>query len=74
MTVTGDTGPAVQNTSIILTNLEDMHIDFVKRILSVRQITSQGPQYKEYDLIGTTTLTFTISGSGTTYVITLSVT
>ena len=67
VTITADTGPAVQNTSIVLSDVKAVHFDLVARALQVNQ--SAGV-IKEYDLVGVTTVTFSISGAD--YTITIS--
>lgn len=67
LTVTAKTGPAVQNTALVLSDVTNINFDLVGRVVQVFQ-NSTG-KIKEYDLVGVTTVTFTISGSSYTMVI-----
>lgn len=66
VTVTAKTGPAVQATATVLTNVNNMNFDLKGMVV---QVFREGKQYKEFDLYGVTTVTFTISGSTYTMVI-----
>lgn len=65
VTVTAKTGPAVQATALIITEVTNMNFDLVKRVLQV----FQGSTVKEFDLSTVTTTTFTISGVNYTMVV-----
>ena len=68
VTVTAKTGPAKQNTAIVLGNVTNINFDLARRVVQVFQSTTSG-NVKEYDLAGVTTVTFTISGVNYTMVI-----
>lgn len=68
-TITAKTGPAVQNTAIVVNNVLGYEVDLVGRWLQVR--TSDQPnRILEYDLVGVTTFTTSISGAN--YTLTIS--
>lgn len=64
-TVTAKTGPAIQDTAIVLTNVTQIIYNFAAMVV---QITSNG-LIKDYDLTGVTTITTSISGSSFTVTI-----
>lgn len=66
VTITAKTGPAQQVTSFVLTNVTNINFDLANRELDV--ITSDGIIH-EYDLVGVTAVTYTISGSTYTIVV-----
>ena len=65
LTVTAKSGPAVQSTAIVLTNVTDIKYDFVRQVVYV---TTNG-LIKEFDLGGVTTLTLTLSAGNYTLVL-----
>lgn len=65
-TVTAKTGPAIQDTAIVLTNVSSFNADIASQVLTV---VSNG-LIKTYDLNGVTT--FTVSISSGVYTITIS--
>lgn len=67
VTITAKTGPAIQVTSQVITNVTDINFDLVHRELDI--ITSDGIIH-EFDLVGVTGVTFTISGANYTIAIT----
>lgn len=68
VTVTAKTGPASQLTAQVFLNVQQLNLDFTRR---VGQIVSPdfGGVIKEVDLTGVTTLTDTISSNNHTIVI-----
>lgn len=66
LTITAKTGPAVQNTAIVYTNVTSIRYDLAMMLLI---IVTNG-QIKEFDLTGVTTVTTTVSGVN--YTITIS--
>jgi len=67
LTVTAKTGPAVQATAIVLTDVNGISFDLNKRMVYVTRAGLANTQ--EYDLVGVTTITFSVSGSNYTMVI-----
>ena len=67
LTVTAKTGPAIQDTSIVLGNVTKISFDLVNRVVQVLQSTDT--VIKQYDLVGVTTVTFSVSGANYTMVI-----
>lgn len=71
VTVTAKTGPGLQNTAVVLPNVTNINFDLIAREVQVLHKDPSGePQDKEYDLVGVTTVTFSISGAN--YTITIS--
>jgi hypothetical protein len=66
LTVTAKTGPAQQNTALVLADVTSINFDLVGR--TARVYLSGAGGVKEYDLVGVTTVTFTISGANYTMV------
>lgn len=69
VTVTAKTGPGIQNTAIVLGDVTNINFDLARRVVQVFQTPNSGGNIKEYDLVGVTTVTFSISGSTYTMVI-----
>lgn len=67
VTVTAKTGPAVQNTALVLNNLTDIRFDLANLMLYVTQ--EGGGPIHEYSLTGVTTVTCNISGRDYTWVV-----
>jgi hypothetical protein len=67
LTVTAKSGPAAQNTALVLGDVSTMFFDLNRRVLQVGQNAVVG--LKEYDLVGVTTVTFTVSGANYTMVV-----
>jgi hypothetical protein len=68
-TVTAKSGPAVQSTAAVILNVLEYRVDLVNRAILVR--TSDQPnRWLEYDLVGVTTFTTSISGAN--YTLTIS--
>jgi len=67
VTVTAKTGPAVQNTAIVLTDASRVEFDLMDRTLFVSQNGQVG--IKEYDLVGVTTISCTVSGANYTWTV-----
>lgn len=67
LTVTAKTGPAIQATSLVLGNVTNINFNLVQRIVTVQHTDMTSPH--EFDLVGTTVTTFTISGANYTMVI-----
>ena len=69
LTITAKSGPAVQSTAVVINNVLGYVVDLVGRSLQVR--TSDQPnRVLEYDLVGVTTFTTSISGAN--YTLTIS--
>jgi len=66
VTITAKIGPAIQATSLVLTGVTSVNYDLEKRVLEI----NQGGKITIYDLVGVTTVTFSISGAN--YTITVS--
>jgi len=68
-TITAKAGPAIQSTAIVINNVLFYSVDTVKRVLQAT--TSDQPnRVIEYDLVGVTTFTTSISGAN--YTLTIS--
>ena len=65
VTITAKTGPALQVTSLVLTEITNLNFDLANRTLSVLQ----GSKVQVYDLSTVTAVTFTISGQTFTVVV-----
>lgn len=66
VTITAKTGPAIQVTTQVIANVTDINFDLAHRELDV--VTSDGIIH-EFDLVGVTAVTYTISGSTYTVVV-----
>lgn len=67
-TVTAKSGLAVQSTALVILNVQEYRVDLIGRALLVR--TSDQPnRWLEYDLVGVTTFTTSISGANWTLTI-----
>lgn len=67
VTVTAKTGPAVQNTAIVVTNIAEINFDLANRVVHIRKTDSL--TWQDFDLVGVTTTTFSWSGANATMVI-----
>lgn len=65
-TVTAKTGPAVQATALVLTNLLSFKIDVGRQVAIIEE---DGKPLKEFDLTGVTTITDTITSTNHVVVI-----
>jgi hypothetical protein len=68
-TVTAKTGPAQQNTAVVVSGVTALSIDWARMVIQLYQGQLTGPA-KEYDLTGVTT--FTITSPAITPVVTIS--
>jgi hypothetical protein len=67
-TVTAKVGPAIQATSLVINNVLGYEVDLTGRWLQVR--TSDQPnRVLEFDMVGVTTFTTSISGANWTLTI-----
>jgi hypothetical protein len=68
LTITAKTGPASQVTTLVLSNVQNLNLDFIRRVIQVFS-----PDFpvnpREFDLTGVTTLTDSISSNNHTLVI-----
>lgn len=69
VTVTAKTGPAKTNTALVLGDVTNINFDLVRLVVQITQTPHSGAFTKEYDLSGVTAVTFTISGTSYTIVI-----
>jgi len=70
LTVTAKTGPASQITAgVIGPDVTNINFDLARRVVTMLVNSATGPSTKEFDLVGTTVTTFTISGANYTMVI-----
>lgn len=69
LTVTAKTGPASQVTAGVLTDVTAINLDLTRRVVQVFVNSANGPTIKEFDLVGVTTFTCSISGANYTMVI-----
>lgn len=69
-TITADSGPAVQNTSLVLSGITSFSVDIGRNMLMMYQGNELTGPAKEFDL--STVTTFTVSISGGNYTITIS--
>jgi hypothetical protein len=68
LTVTAKSGPALQTTAGVILNVIEYRVDLVNRVILVRT-TDQPTRWLEYELVGVTTFTTTVSGANYTLVI-----
>jgi len=68
LTVTAKAGPGIQNTAIVLNNVNSIEFDFNRKMIFVTRNGLTTTQ--EYDMTGITSVSFSISGS--TYSMTIS--
>lgn len=61
VTVTAKTGPNRTNTAAVLTNVDRVDLDLAKAKVQVYLQNQAGNQIKEYDLVGVTAVTVTIT-------------
>lgn len=69
VTVTGKTGPARQNTAIVLANVDRVDFDLKSAKIQVYIQNQSGNQIKEYDLVGVTTVTCTVTAGQYAFVL-----
>lgn len=69
VTVTAKTGPAAQNTALVITNVRRIEFDFDLPRVQIQVVTGAGDNIKEYDLTGVTTITCSVSSGSTTWVL-----
>jgi hypothetical protein len=69
VTVTAKTGPAIQNTAIVVTNVKNIAFDFDAPSVQIQVNTGVGDNIKEYDLTGVTTITCAVTSGNTAWVI-----
>lgn len=70
LTVTAKTGPAVQDTSLVLSAITSITFNLVLLALYVEGVTVAGvPFRKEFDLTGVTTVTDSVSSNVHTFVV-----
>lgn len=69
VTVTAQTGPARQNTAIVLADAQRIDFQLVDKRLQVYLSNQSGNQIKEYDLSSITTVTCTITAGQYTFVL-----
>jgi len=60
--ITADTGPAVQSTAKVYTNILAFNFDAVKRVLTLQQ----GSHFIDFDMVGVTAISFAVSGADLT--------
>lgn len=65
-TVTAKTGPAVQITAGVLSNLKSFKVDVANQVITLEQ---EGLPLREFDLTGVTTITDTITSTNHVVVI-----
>jgi hypothetical protein len=68
LTVTAKSGPAQQSTAKVISNVTGYTVDLMNRVIHVS--TSDSPLVQDYDLVGVTTFTTTITGA--TYALVIS--
>ena len=68
VTVTAKTGPNQQVTSLVIAGISQVVLDYDANIIQIFK-DGQVPPVREFDMIGVTTLTDTISGGNHTIVI-----
>jgi len=64
-TVTADTGPAVQSTAKVYTNVDSFYFDAARRTFSI----VQGSKTTDFDMVGVTTITCTVTGANLAFTI-----
>jgi len=68
-TITAKTGPATQATALVVSNVIEYRVDLVNRVILVRT-SDQPSRWLDYELVGVTTFTTSISGAN--YTLTIS--
>jgi hypothetical protein len=68
-TVTAKTGPAKQQTAVVLDGITSLVIDVKRQVVQIYQGNELTGPAKEYDLTGVTTITDTIATTNHTVVI-----
>lgn len=68
-TVTAKTGPATQNTAIVITGVRKVEFDLDAPSIQIQTTTGVGDNIKEYDLTGVTTVTCTITSGNYAFVV-----
>lgn len=69
LTVTAKTGPAAQNTALVITNVRRLEFDMDIPRVQVQVVTQAGDNIKEYDLTGVTTISCAVTSGNTAWVI-----
>ena len=69
VTVTAKTGPASQVTANVIREVTNVNLDLNKRVVTYQVAGPNGPRTLEFDLVGVTTATITISGADYTMVL-----
>lgn len=67
LTVTADAGPAIASDALVINNVTSANYDFTRKVVTI--VTSDFPYPKEFDLVGVTTLTITLSAGVYTLVL-----
>jgi hypothetical protein len=69
-TVTADTGAAVQNTTQVYNDVSKLSIDIGRGIARVTRAPANSPEVDtDFDIVGVTTVTYTITGANVAIVI-----
>lgn len=68
VTVTADTGPAIQNTANVFTGVNSFNVDVEHQVIQL--FGPSGKIIKQFDL--STVTTFTVTISGLNYAVTIS--
>jgi len=70
VTVTARSGPAVQSTAAVFTNVTAFDVDIARQVIFIRRTNDAG--FKQYDLSTVTTVTATLVGAGGNWTVALS--
>jgi hypothetical protein len=68
-TITAQTGPARQNTALVLQNVTAVNFDLLQPSIQIQTVVGAGDNIKEFDLTGVTTVTCTIAAGQYSFVL-----
>lgn len=69
VTITAKTGPAAQNTALVINNVRRLEFDLDLPRLQIQITQGVGDNIKEYDLTGVTTVTCAITSGNYAFVL-----
>lgn len=64
ITVTGNLGPGISETSVVYNNVSSVNFQIDRQVVQIYYLedSSQNQRHVEFNLYGTTTVTYSISG------------
>lgn len=69
VTVTAKTGPNIQNTAVVIPNVQAVNFDLMQPSIQIQTVTQAGDNIREYDLTGVTTITATVTAGAIAFVL-----